>query len=412
MVGTSVARLSIILAGTSPEPLELALHDALFPSCAIKGKAKLIEAFVDANGSTNNLEEYHTKYLEWSSNVLDQCAGIIHSPMSNLLNSLSARQRQVLHLRFGLEGNPKTLLEVSEMFGVTKERIRQIEAEALQALRLHDSLRQALKQARQTILPLLDKATKSAPVCEIPTLLTKHDINKGRRKVGLNASLESPPQHEAEWLTGFWEGDGSLQLVNQTLQVIFSQKDPRVLDHIKLLLGLQDKKLYQRSIPTQFYNLRVAGSQAEVLLELLCNHLVSEDRVQQILRAVEPLSLNLVPTLHEPTLPWIAGFFDAEGSIGYNGNKRNKYIYLGASISQKNVEVLEKIQDVIGGQLGRPRKQSLNDTEISRLSLRKSEILDFLPSWLKYSHNPQKQERLYKHLQEANRREESRGEDA
>jgi RNA polymerase primary sigma factor len=50
---------------------------------------------------------------------------------------LDARESRVLALRFGLEdGRPKTLEEVGEHFGVTRERIRQIQEQALQKMRV------------------------------------------------------------------------------------------------------------------------------------------------------------------------------------------------------------------------------------------------------------------------------------
>jgi len=53
-----------------------------------------------------------------------------------VLNSLTGRERRVLQLRFGLEdGRARTLEEVSKEFNLTRERIRQIEAEALRKLR-------------------------------------------------------------------------------------------------------------------------------------------------------------------------------------------------------------------------------------------------------------------------------------
>ncbi|MFN0069055.1 MAG: sigma-70 family RNA polymerase sigma factor [Limisphaerales bacterium] len=53
-----------------------------------------------------------------------------------LLGSLTERERAILHLRFGLDsGEGMTLEEIGVRFGVTRERIRQIEAEALKKLR-------------------------------------------------------------------------------------------------------------------------------------------------------------------------------------------------------------------------------------------------------------------------------------
>jgi RNA polymerase primary sigma factor len=56
--------------------------------------------------------------------------------MDDVLSSLSAREGRVLQLRFGLkDGRAYTLEEVGQRFGVTRERIRQIEAGALSKLR-------------------------------------------------------------------------------------------------------------------------------------------------------------------------------------------------------------------------------------------------------------------------------------
>ena len=51
------------------------------------------------------------------------------------MKDLTDREQEVITLRFGLDGNqPHTLEEVGQMFHVTRERIRQIEAKALRKL--------------------------------------------------------------------------------------------------------------------------------------------------------------------------------------------------------------------------------------------------------------------------------------
>jgi len=61
---------------------------------------------------------------------------LLREQVEGVLSTLSDRERRVLQLRFGLEdGRSRTLEEVGRDFGVTRERIRQIEAKALRKLR-------------------------------------------------------------------------------------------------------------------------------------------------------------------------------------------------------------------------------------------------------------------------------------
>ena len=70
---------------------------------------------------------------------------MLRDQLESVLETLTDREENVLRLRFGLEdGRTRTLEEVGRVFGVTRERIRQIEAKALRKLR-HPSRSKQLK---------------------------------------------------------------------------------------------------------------------------------------------------------------------------------------------------------------------------------------------------------------------------
>lgn len=73
-------------------------------------------------------EEYSVEQMAFNK--------ILYYQLENVLNTLPPRERDILKLRFGLDDNhPRTLEEIGLKYGVTRERIRQIEAKALRKLR-------------------------------------------------------------------------------------------------------------------------------------------------------------------------------------------------------------------------------------------------------------------------------------
>jgi RNA polymerase primary sigma factor len=67
---------------------------------------------------------------------------ILADQVKEILDSLSEKERKILEMRHGLmDGTYHTLEEVGKEFGVTRERIRQIEAKALEKIRQHDKAR-------------------------------------------------------------------------------------------------------------------------------------------------------------------------------------------------------------------------------------------------------------------------------
>ncbi len=63
---------------------------------------------------------------------------LLREHLEAVLNTLGERERKVVQLRYGLaDGRPRTLEEIGRLFGVTRERIRQIESKTLNKLRDH-----------------------------------------------------------------------------------------------------------------------------------------------------------------------------------------------------------------------------------------------------------------------------------
>jgi RNA polymerase primary sigma factor len=74
---------------------------------------------------------------------------LLQDQLDGILGSLSDREQRIIQLRFGLtDGHPRTLEEVGREFGVTRERIRQIESKTLAKLR-HPTRAQMLREYLQ-----------------------------------------------------------------------------------------------------------------------------------------------------------------------------------------------------------------------------------------------------------------------
>jgi RNA polymerase primary sigma factor len=93
-----------------------------------------LNAPVDESGSTEFMDliedEKMAKEIDELSNFL------VHERVKDLLFRMSPRERKILSLRFGLKDGVKhTLRETAEYFGITRERVRQIESVAMRKLR-------------------------------------------------------------------------------------------------------------------------------------------------------------------------------------------------------------------------------------------------------------------------------------
>ncbi len=93
---------------------------------------------------------------------------LLQEQLHSVLDTLSEREAGVVSMRFGLtDGQPKTLDEIGKVYGVTRERIRQIESKTMSKLR-HPSRSQVLRDyldwARQINVPAPDQIAGQGPV--------------------------------------------------------------------------------------------------------------------------------------------------------------------------------------------------------------------------------------------------------
>ena len=115
---------------------ELAGFDAQHVSNLLSISRELVslDALVFNDGSASNIGDFledDTQNPEQS--LLEQS---LKDDVRSLLATLSDKEREILELRFGLDGkNPMSLKEIGELYNLTKERIRQIEKKAIERLR-------------------------------------------------------------------------------------------------------------------------------------------------------------------------------------------------------------------------------------------------------------------------------------
>ena len=100
-----------------------------------------LEAPVGENEEDSTLGEFIPDESEISPSQ-SAARGILKDHIKEIMNDLSPREQKILRMRYGLDdGVTHTLEEVGQEFGVTRERIRQIEAKALEKMRQHRHLK-------------------------------------------------------------------------------------------------------------------------------------------------------------------------------------------------------------------------------------------------------------------------------
>jgi len=123
--------------GREPLPEEIAAEMGQ-PLVKIRHIMKISQDTVSLETPVGDDEEDSTleEFIEDEKNIMpDRSAGLqlLKDHVRNMISALTPREQKILEMRFGLkDGVTHTLEEVGQEFGVTRERIRQIEAKALQ----------------------------------------------------------------------------------------------------------------------------------------------------------------------------------------------------------------------------------------------------------------------------------------
>jgi len=102
------------------------------------------------NQSLNPTPRYKQLLVDiFSENKVPADSNQAETIIKKLLAILTDREQQIINLRYGLtDGPPKTLQQIGDLFGVSRERIRQIERKALRRLK-HPSRRKILEHCGQ-----------------------------------------------------------------------------------------------------------------------------------------------------------------------------------------------------------------------------------------------------------------------
>ncbi len=97
-------------------------------------KKSSLDAPVGANGGSTLADFVKNREYTNNSDMIDNMFN--RERIEQLLNSVAEREKLVLNLRFGIiDGKPHTLAKVAKALGISRERVRQIEKEALQKLK-------------------------------------------------------------------------------------------------------------------------------------------------------------------------------------------------------------------------------------------------------------------------------------
>jgi len=134
-----VSRVLVQETGREPTPEEIASRMRM-PVDKVRAILKIAQEPISLQTPIGDEGDTHFgDFIEDKRAVSPASAtayAMLKEQMDDVLDTLTEREKKVLRLRFGIgDGYPRTLEEVGEIFNVTRERVRQIEAKALRKLR-------------------------------------------------------------------------------------------------------------------------------------------------------------------------------------------------------------------------------------------------------------------------------------
>jgi len=123
---------------TEPTPEELAREMDITPD-KVRAILKVSQVPVSLEAPIGKEEDSTlADFIQDSGAIVPMDAAaftMLQEQLENVLDDLTTREKRIVQMRFGLlDGRPRTLEEVGRVFGVTRERIRQIEAKTLAKL--------------------------------------------------------------------------------------------------------------------------------------------------------------------------------------------------------------------------------------------------------------------------------------
>ncbi|MFI0409840.1 RNA polymerase sigma factor RpoD [Actinomadura sp. KC216] len=134
--------------GREPSPEEIGLEMGLSPIRVVEIQ-RIAQEPVSLQSPIGEEDSDLGDFIEDADAVVPIEAAafiLLQDQLEDILGTLSEREQRIIQLRFGLtDGHPRTLEEVGREFGVTRERIRQIESKTLAKLR-HPSRAQMLRE--------------------------------------------------------------------------------------------------------------------------------------------------------------------------------------------------------------------------------------------------------------------------